>query len=148
MNLKKNIHIYLFNLLSKRDYTCQELSNKLRLKGYDPDLFAAILDEFQQKGFINDYRFAENFINWRRQKGYGPYRVKQELEKRGIPRDLIAELIDMTDNAWAYQAKLIWQKHFKNALPNDLKTRAKQIRFLQNRGFMQTHIESIFKDDY
>ena len=40
----------------------------------------------------------------------------------------------------SYKVHKVWQKYFKN-LSNDLKLRAKQIRFLQYRGFTHEQIE-------
>lgn len=141
----KAIKATLLRLLSQRDYSRYELAFKLSLKGFNDDASNPILDEFVEKGYINDQRFTENFIRWQQQKGYGPYWIRFALESRGIASEIIAEQLDMTDNAWFIHARKVWQKHFKNNLPVDPKICAKQIRFLTARGFTKAHIESIFK---
>lgn len=131
-------------MLARRDYSQQELSLKLRTKGLCPEEIATTLNELAAKGFLNNKRFAENYIHARQQKGYGPLRITLELKMRGLADDLIAELIDITDNRWFIIVQKTWQKKFKNKSALDFKEQAKQMRFLQYRGFTQEQIESIF----
>ena len=42
------------------------------------------IDTFEEEGLINNKRFAEQYIYSRSQKGYGPFRIEQELKQRGI----------------------------------------------------------------
>lgn len=93
---------------------------------------------------MSDQRFAENYTHWRREKGYGPVRISQELKARGITDEMIAEQLEITDNAWFTEAYKVWKKRFKNKLPNDFKSRVKQMRFLQYRGFTQEQVDSVF----
>src|SRR4029077_14436536 len=104
--------------------------------------------DLNRSGLLNDARFTENYIRWRRGKGFGPVRISLELQARGISDEVIAEQLKITDNAWFADARKLWQKHFKNQRNSDFATRAKQIRFLQYRGFTQEQINSIFKDAY
>lgn len=131
--------------MARRDYSALELRQKLLGKGYDEALVLPILDEFKTSRLIDDKRFAEQYCYWRRQKGFGPRRIQYELKSRGIPGEIIAELIKITDNAWVEKAKEVWQKHFKKATQPDSKMHAKQIRFLLYRGFTQEQIEPIFE---
>lgn len=96
-------------------------------------------------GLINERRFTENYVYWRRAKGFGPHRICLELQARGIPDEMIAEHVQITDNAWLADIHKVWQKHFKGKPADDLKSRAKQMRFLQHRGFTQQQIESVLK---
>lgn len=100
-----------------------------------------------QEGWINELRFTDNYIHSRRIKGYGPLRIARELQTRGISAEMIAEQLQITDNAWFTEAQKVWQKHFKGQLPSDFKLRAKQIRFLQYRGFTREQIEGVFSKD-
>ena len=56
---------------------------------------------------------------------------------------MIAEQLEITDNAWFECARKSWQKRFKGQLAKDFKARAKQMRFLQYRGFTPEQIESV-----
>lgn len=130
--------------LARRDYSQYEITQKLKMKGYDLSEIEEVITDFVQAGYINDGRFAENYISWRRKKGFGPLHITLELEARGISKAVIADLLEITDNAWFAEAHKVWLKHFKGHFPEDFKTRAKQMRFLQYRGFTQEQIEGVF----
>ena len=133
-------------MLTRRDYSCYEISQKLRAKGYQADEIKSVITELTQSQLINEARFVENYIYWRRNKGYGPQRIRQELQARGIDMEMIAEHLKITDNAWFAEVRKVWQKHFRGKMPEDFQNRAKQMRFLQYRGFTREQIESVLKD--
>lgn len=91
-------------------------------------------------GYLDEQRFVENFIRSHQHKGHGPQRIIAELQARGIPAEMIAEHIEINDNAWLDEALRIWHKQFKGKQPKDFKERAKQMRFLQYRGFTYEQI--------
>jgi regulatory protein len=74
-------------------------------------------------------------------------RIQNELQARGIAADLIENHLKITDSIWLTQARRVWQKHFKNKPSQNFKARAKQIRFLQNRGFAYEHIVNIIHEE-
>lgn len=93
-------------------------------------------------------RFTENFIYWRRNKGYGPIHISNELKARGIPSEMIAEHLDITDNAWLIEVRKLWQKRFKNKAAKDFKSLAKQMRYLQYRGYTREQIDSVVPSSF
>ena len=132
-------------LLTRRDHSQKELFTKLQSKGFEQDLIEAVVAEFHKLGYLNEERFAEHFLNFRLAKGYGPERISIELKERGISEAIIAKVIEMADNSWPVLAQKVWKKRFKNQYPSDFATKAKQMRFLQYRGFTHEQIESVFK---
>lgn len=131
-------------MLARRDYSRQEIAQKLKSKAFEENEIQTVVSQMAEQGLINEQRFTENYIHWRRQKGLGPLRISQELQARGIDTDLIAEQLEITDNAWFAEARKVWQKHFKGKIPADFGLKAKQKRFLQYRGFTREQIESVF----
>lgn len=144
---REKIRRVILDWLARRDHSRLELAQKLRVKGYSIEDSESIIEELAHAGLINEQRFTENYVYSRRGKGFGPLRISIELQARGIPAEMIAEHLHITDNAWLGQVNRVWQKHFKNRLPADIKTRARQMRFLQNRGFTREQIESVFDID-
>ena len=136
------------DLLGRREHTTQELRIKLLKKDYDPSLIEDVLHALQQERLLSDTRFVEEYINYRRNKGFGPLRIQAELNARGVKQDLIEEHLNMSDNAWFAVAREAWRKRFKHGIPEDMKERAKQMRFLQTRGFMAQQIHLIFHSDF
>ena len=75
-------------LLDRRDYSRAELLRKLCEKGIDAAAAEAALDRLAELGFVDDARYAPIVVRHYAAKGYGARRVQQELQRRGIPKDL------------------------------------------------------------
>lgn len=123
------------------------MTQKLIAKKYPYQDILTIVTRLVEAGLISDVRFTENYIRWRRGKGFGPLRITVELQARGVHAQVIAEQLQITDNAWFTEARNVWLKHFKGKVAHDLKSRAQQIRFLQYRGFTREHIQSLLKTE-
>ncbi len=133
-------------LLARREHSRVELRHKLMAKKYsEPDIDTA-LNILAEHNLQSDRRFAECYLRARSQKGMGPIKIRQELSLRGISKEMIAELIQMADNAWFKLVRECWRRHFKGKIPENPPERAKQARFLIARGFTRDHINSLIKD--
>ena len=135
------------NMLARRDHTKLELTQKLKSKGHTSTDIATIINELETKKMLHEARFVENFIYWRRNRGYGPERIRQELIQKGITDEAIAEHLEIADNDWSADLRKVWQKHFKGKYPDNYKDKARQMRFLHNRGFTGEQINSIFDNE-
>ena len=145
MNTHDQIKITIYRLLAQREYSSAKIEQKLIGQGFQPPDIAPVLKELYQEGVINDRRFAENYIRYRQSHGFGPLRIGQELQARGLCKEMIEDHLNITDNAWFAEANKAWQKRFRGKSPSNLKERGKQFRFLQCRGFTQEQIEHIFE---
>lgn len=130
--------------LSAREYSKKELAGKLLRFLEEGDDLDALLNWLMQQGFLSDERFVESLIR-RRISRYGNSRIKQELRNHNVndtltDTDLQALLQD--EGARAYG---IWERKFGQA-PADARERAKQIRFLQQRGFSSDAIRKAMKN--
>ncbi|STY64862.1 Regulatory protein recX [Mannheimia haemolytica] len=74
---------YLLYLLSKRDYSEQELRQKLKQKEYELTEIDAAIEKAQANQWQSDERFCTTFIRYRSMQGIGPRRLKQELKLKG-----------------------------------------------------------------
>lgn len=76
---------YFLKLLGRRDHARRELQTKALKKDYPKEVIEIVLDELQQKGFINDAGFAEKFAADKSKSGkWGPAKIKAHLFKKGI----------------------------------------------------------------
>lgn len=134
-----------FDYLSRRLHSTQELKLKLLQKKYDKRLIQIVLDELQEKKYLNDADFAEKFITERIYfKKNGSRKIKSELLKKGIPIALIEEklklLIDENEsyeNALALGKKkmLSLVKRVRQRRIDDKKIRLKLFSFLVTKGY-------------
>ena len=76
------------SLLDRRDYSRAELLQKLAEKGYTDAAAADAVDRLVELGFVDDARYAPIVVRHYAAKGYGAQRVRDELRRRGIPKEL------------------------------------------------------------
>ena len=94
---------------------------------------AAVLDDFEKRGWLSDARFAEALVR-RRSERYGMRRIKDELQRAGVASDASAALLDGLKNTEFERAKELFERKF-DGIAEDQKMRAKQYRFLVSKGF-------------
>lgn len=123
------------DLLARREHTRTELQRKLRQRGAQDAQIEIELDRLQDDGLLSNERFCEAYVYSRTQRGYGPQRLREELRQRGVAESLIEGTLG--DSAWDWQAlaEEAFRKRFPEGVARDPKERAKQLRFMQYRGF-------------
>lgn len=136
----------IVDLLSRRDYSRLELLRKFRDRCEDSDQLEQILDDFQQRQWQSDLRFAESYLNSRFQRGIGPLRLRQELREKGIDSHTIELVFDAFDGDWFENLYRIAEKKSKSIKENDKNKKQKLFRFLAYRGFTSEQISSVIDD--
>ena len=71
-------------------------------------------------------------------------RIRADLVQRGIRDGIIEGALDEAACDWYELAREERAKKFGEGVPGDFKEKARQMRFLQYRGFEQDHIQSAF----
>ena len=74
------------DLLARREHGRVELTRKLRQRGACPDMIDIALDRLTEDGLLSESRYLESYISYRAGSGYGPLRIREELNQRGLPR--------------------------------------------------------------
>lgn len=122
-----------FALLAKREHSRQELKSKLLSYGASPDELEPLLAELTGNNYQSDDRMAGMLVRASMRKGRGPGRIQQELKKHQIEAALAEADIDEID--WLQQAIELRKRKFGEELATEPKEKARQVRFLQYRGF-------------
>ena len=122
-----------FALLAKREHSKQELKSKLLLYGASPEELEPLLAELTGNDYQSDERMAGMLVRANMRKGRGPARIQQELKKHHIEAELAEEDIEQVN--WLQQAMELRMRKFGEELPIEQKEKARQVRFLQYRGF-------------
>lgn len=76
------------NLISARSLSRKELLKKLVEKDAPPDEAEAVADWLEDLGYLNDGEYGKSIVRHYSAKGYGERKLRDELYRRGIPRDL------------------------------------------------------------
>ncbi len=138
-----------YTLLARREYGRQEMLNKLLVKGFDPSLIDNVVEQLVAERLLSDERFVDAFVRSRGNRGYGPRRIEAELRERGISDELSDERIaagpSEEETDWVARAAEVRCRKFGEALPKDFPERAKQMRYLEYRGFTHEQIRAVFK---
>ena len=124
-------------LLSQREHSQAELRRKLagRLDGDEGAELDAVLDDLVARGYQSDQRFAEQYCHSRQQRGFGPLRIRLELQERGIDAELIDQCLETSEQSWLEQMEQCRIRKFGARPPADYREQARQARFLTYRGF-------------
>ncbi|MDA0824332.1 MAG: regulatory protein RecX [Proteobacteria bacterium] len=108
-------------------------------KGFPTHLIEDELARLVEEQLQDDNRFAESYIRYRAGSGYGPVKIKIELNQRGVEESTTRAAMDRLAIDWSERSRAAWLKKFGGAA-NDFKERAKHARFLQYRGFTSDQI--------
>lgn len=135
-------------LLARREHSQTELKQKL-LRKYGAqikELIPAVLQRLVEANYQSDQRFAQTYIYSRTQRGFGPNRIKLELQQKGVSRDLIANALAETSlkDHEHQQIERAWRKKF-NAPATSAKERYQQQNHLAMKGFSQCGIEDFLE---
>jgi len=137
----KNSAIYS---LAMREHSRKELYNKLQKKEYVEGVDVnKLLDELEEKDYLNEQRFAESFVRYRTSRGQGSIKITSELYIRGINKDLISKTLENSEINWFDKAVEQLEKKFGKTKSTDFKEKCKRMRFLSTRGFSCEIIHSI-----
>lgn len=135
------------NWLARREHSEAELREKLAARDFAPDIIAATVAELAADGLVSDERFAESFVTARMRKGQGPVRIRAELRRRGIGSELTQLHVDESGRDWVALAREVRSRKFGDACPGEFKEKARQMRFLEYRGFDGGQIRAAVGDD-
>ena len=121
-------------LLMRKPQSRKELGRKLTQWEASPEEAEAICDRLEELGYLNEREYAGRIVRHYAQKGFGERKSRDELYRRGVPRELWDEVLDQIqeeDSASAIDAFL--EKKLKGSHdPKDIK---KASDALARRGF-------------
>ena len=133
--------------LARREHGRGELLDKLTRFGFDADVAADAVAQLIADGLQSDERFAEAFVRSRISQGKGPAVIRADLRQRGLAESLIDIALEDADEDWRALARDVRLKKFGSDTPLDFREKARQMRFLQSRGFEQDHIQAAVSAD-
>lgn len=142
---RQNIEQICLRLLARREHSRRELLDKLALRGYQRDEVEPVIDALAERDWQNEERYTECYVRQRIQNGYGPIRIRYELQQRGVDD---ADLDAQAESQGGWQNLLLDVYSGKYGEETSL-TQAewlKRSRFLQQRGFSGEMIKRLFAE--
>ena len=131
------------SLLSRKPMSRKELEQKLLQWGAGEEETASVCLRMEELGFLNDSAYAVQVVRHYSQKGYGAHKLRDELYRRGVPRELWEDaLVQEEDPADAIDAFLQKKLVGKQPDPKELK---KVTDALARRGYGWEDISSALR---
>lgn len=127
-------------LLKYRARSRKELEDRLRRKSFSPEVISEIINWFEEQNLLNDKEFAQDWIAWRRRKGYGFFKIKKELREKGLEDELINKFLLPEKENFRQRLKELIKKRLPR-LKNDSFKKRKLFSYFLRRGFSLEEIE-------
>ena len=127
-----DLRVRALQCLTRRDHSRAELHAKLAIHAQSEEELAAVLEALQAEHLLSDSRYASQRAAARGTR-YGNGRLRQELRQKGVSDPDIEAALPEAGNE-GERCRAIWGKKFGHP-PQSAEERAKQMRFLQYRGF-------------
>jgi regulatory protein len=143
---RQQIEAVCLRLLARREHSRRELLNKLALRGYQRDEAEPVLATLAERDWQNEGRYTECYVRQRIQNGYGPMRIKYELQQRGIDdADLDAQAEEQA-GGWQNLLLDVYNGKYGDDKSVTQAEWLKRSRFLQQRGFSGEMIKRLFSE--
>ena len=139
----KAIRLKIMDFLSRREHSSREILNKMSNRVESKEMLLDSIKELVDEGLLSDERFAESYFQSRKNKGYGPLRIRNELKQRGVGDQIFFSLSNEVD--WSKYALEALKKKMNGDLPSEIKDVLKLKRFLNYRGFDFQDIDRAFE---
>ena len=149
--LQMSLKARALKYLSAREHSRLELTRKLSRYAQEGDDIEALLDALEAAKFLSESRFSESLVH-RRAARFGNSRILSELQTHGINGEALNDIKASLSQDEVARARTVWSRKFGHP-PADAVERAKQMRFLQQRGFSHRAIQAAIRaadhpDDY
>lgn len=130
-------HRYALMRLGMKSHSSTELRRQLQLKLVSEALIEQIIEDYIQKGYLNDEEWLDSFIRIQSARNASPQSMKRRLRMKGLSIDQIEEAFDRVDllaNQQMYIKKLL-ETRYRSKNLKDGKERQKVIAALIRKGF-------------
>ena len=138
-----NLKAKAMSFLARREYAYKELFIKLCKYTEDKDEISTTLDQLKECGYLSEERYIQSYINSKKSRS-GVAKIKYSLQLKMGNNDLIEKVLKENPIDEYESAKILWERKF-GWVAVDKNQLAKQIRFLQNKGFSFEVISRVIK---
>jgi regulatory protein len=132
-------------MLARRDHSRLEIVRKLGRYTEDQSEIERVLDDLERCGWLSEQRVVEQVVASRRRR-FGARRIAHELREKGISEDAIGTVLPQLRDSEFVAAREVWRRKFGTS-PANARDKARQIRFLQGRGFDPDVIRRVLRSD-
>lgn len=121
------------NMIATRPLSKRELQKRLLQRGAEENDAADAAEWLEGIGALDDLAYARTIVRHYSDSGYGEAKLRDELCRRGVPRELWDEALEVAPDAAETIARVIAART-KGRIPDE-QERKKLSGLLQRRGF-------------
>lgn len=132
-------------LLVRREHSRRELKQKLKIRGKEAEEIDVALEALSRQDFQNDERFAFALARSRQSAGYGPQRIRAEMQQHSLASELVDQAVYALDCDWLEMAQGLVARRYLRKIQQDPNQTRKAVDFLLRRGFDQKTAYSAVK---
>ncbi len=141
---------YTYRLLSRRDYTAAALHDRLRRRGHSEETAGYVLSELRRLNLVDDEDYARRYVTHvLERKPRGKAKIRHDLERRGVERNLAERVIDQmvgeTEEMAMARRALAAKGATRESIYEDRRSEARFYRFLKGRGFRDRVIRAVLR---
>lgn len=139
---------YALKFLSNRWRTEKEIVDKMNKKGFDEEIINKTLAYLKKYNFIDDRRFAEIYTEEKvRLKKLGSYRIKYELQNKGVDESIASEIVEKYSNNEYERAMELATKKIKSYKNDDKNAIYRKLGgYLQRRGYSFECVSKVLRE--
>jgi regulatory protein len=138
-------------LLSVRSRSRNDLRQRLLKAGHAAEVVDPLLQRLQETGLLDDRRYAsERARTLGERRGYGPRKIRAELGRQGLDREVLQEALEGAyagQDVSALMRGLVVRRFGEEVLAREAepKRRQRAQRYLLARGFEPDKVFSLFE---
>ena len=137
--MESKARLIALEILGRRNMSASEMKKRLMQKGLDEQIVEETLEWLTQSGLIDDREYAAQIVRHYSGKGYGMHRIRDELYRRGIEREMwdeaLSGLEDMDKAALSFLIKKLRGSDDKDDL-------RRAVQAMYRRGFDRDEVDA------
>lgn len=130
--------------LARRGHSTGELRKKLRKRDFPDPLIEQVLDDFVERGWLDDEEFATHQAELLARKQWGPFKIRAKLTHHGVPDRIAEDAVAALDVDWLEVA--LQRVRGKYGELEDDRDRQRAYRHLTYRGFSSRTARAVVFD--
>lgn len=138
---------YALRRLTAQSYLSSQLHQALTQRGVSEECADRVIEECKAQGLINDIAWTESFIRKLQSKAWGTSAIRQKLQAKGAPRELIDSLLSRHGEEESAQIQAWLEKRGIDPKCLEFEEKQKLYGRLQRRGFGIETIKSCIENN-
>ncbi|MCI5773967.1 MAG: RecX family transcriptional regulator [Erysipelotrichaceae bacterium] len=147
--IQMKAYVACVKMIARKDRTTKEIYDYLTNEtACDIEMINDIVDQLEERNYINDHVYTQNMVHNMKMTLQGEKKIIHNLKKKGIPYDMIVDIIDSSDPDEEYENALKWAQKLQKTI-NGKSVKMKQKAMYQKllaRGFDVEIINRIMDD--